>query len=71
MFLGKGLMCHEYFDSWEKLEEKSLPQKENSFSMLNNKEISDQKHKHAQGVWDTFNVKKWRILHICMLRRAL
>ena len=27
--LGKGLMCHEYFHSWEKLEERPLPPKEN------------------------------------------
>ena len=26
--------------------------------MLNNKQISDQNHKHAQGVWDLFNMKK-------------
>lgn len=26
--------------------------------MLNNKQISDQNHKQAQGVWDLFNMKK-------------
>ena len=30
--------------------------------MLNNKEISDQNHKHAQGDWDSFNMKKRQIM---------
>ena len=41
-----------------KIRGKTITTKRKLNSMLNNKEISDQNHKHAQGDWDSFNMKK-------------
>ena len=41
-----------------KIRGKTITTKRKLNSMLNNKQISDQNHKHAQGVWDLFNMKK-------------
>ena len=38
-------------DSWEKLDETTLPDKEEFYSNLNLENISDEGHFHAQKVW--------------------
>lgn len=46
--LRKGKMCHEYIGSWEKINGKSLPLKEKTFSELDIEEISVKDYRHAQ-----------------------
>ncbi|XP_031783868.1 uncharacterized protein LOC103317258 isoform X1 [Nasonia vitripennis] len=53
----KGVLPYEYISSWDKLEECELPEKENFFSVLNDSHISDHDYKHAQNVWNTFNLQ--------------
>ncbi|XP_044019812.1 uncharacterized protein LOC122860176 [Aphidius gifuensis] len=53
----KGAYPYEYTDSFDKLNETSLPPKENFFSKLSNENISDSDYEHAIKVWDTFNIK--------------
>ena len=44
-------------DSWEKFHETVLPPKKDFYSNLNLEDISDGDHKHAQKVWDVFEIK--------------
>ena len=44
-------------DNWEKFSERSLPNKESFCSELNKEGITKEDHKHAQKVWEEFNIK--------------
>lgn len=50
----KGVYLYEYTDSWEKLEETSLPSKEGFHSTLGEYGITDEDFKHAVTVWKHF-----------------
>ena len=47
---SKGVYPYEYMDAREKFEETSLPPKDEFYSRLNMKDISDQDYEHAQQV---------------------
>lgn len=53
----KGVFPYDYVDSLKKLEKTSLPTKENFFSKLYNRGISDNDYNHAQIIWKIFNIK--------------
>ena len=53
----KGIFPYEYIDSMEKLNETCLPPKDDFFSSLTNKEISDKDYTRAQEVWKKFGCK--------------
>ena len=55
--IRKSLYLYEYIDSWKKFEETSLSLKDEFYSRLNMKVISDQDHEHAQQVWNTIEKK--------------
>ena len=57
MLLRKGVYPYEYMDSWEKFNETALPPKEAFYSNLNLEDISDEDYKHAQKVWNVFEIK--------------
>ena len=44
-------------DSWGKLNEVSLPNKESFYSKLNKEGITDEDYIHAQKVWEIFKLK--------------
>ena len=44
-------------DSWEKSDANTLPPKEEFYSNFNLEDISDEDYKHAQKVWDVFEIK--------------
>ena len=46
-----------YMDSWEKFNETALPPKKDFYSNLNLEDFSDEDYKHAQKVWDVFEIK--------------
>ncbi|MES9902395.1 MAG: hypothetical protein ABW168_06885 [Sedimenticola sp.] len=48
---GKGFFPYEWFDTFDKLKETSLPPQEAFFSSLNNEGISDDDYAHCQRVW--------------------
>ena len=39
--LGKGVFTYDYMDDWEKFNEKSVPEKEDFYIILNMKDITD------------------------------
>ena len=53
----KGIYPYDYFDEKEKCCETELPEKEKFFNKLNNKNISNDKYKHAIEVFKTFKCK--------------
>ena len=44
-------------DSWEKLDETSLPGEKAFYSKLNEEDISNKDHTHSQKVWEVFKIK--------------
>ena len=58
----KGVYPYDYMDSFKKFKEQ-LPSKETFYSILNNKHISTEDYKHAQNVWNTFNLKNMGEYH--------
>ena len=58
----KGVYPYDYMDSFKKFKEQ-LPSKEKFYSILNNKHISTEDYKHAQNVWNTFNLKNMGEYH--------
>ena len=57
VLLRKRIYPYEYMDSWEKFNETELPPKKDFDSNFNLGNISDKDYKHAQKVWETFEVK--------------
>ena len=55
--LRKGIYPYEYIDSWEILDETSLPDKEAFYRKLNEEGISNKDYSHAQKVWQVFEIK--------------
>ncbi|KAL4147912.1 hypothetical protein QTP88_002239 [Uroleucon formosanum] len=51
----KGFYPYEYTDSWEKLNETTLPAKEKFYNTLNETHISNDDYEQAKTVWSRFN----------------
>ena len=57
LLLGKGVYPYEYMDSWERLVETSLPDKETFYSSLNLEDITDVDYRHAKRVFENLSNK--------------
>ena len=55
--IKKGIYPHDYFDHKDKYDELQLPEKEEFFNKLNNKNIFDDEYEHAIKVFKTFKCK--------------
>ena len=64
----KGVYPYDFMDSFKKFDETRLPTKENFYSILNNEHISDEDYKHAQTVWETFNLNTMAEYHDLYLK---
>ena len=53
----KGIYPYEYIDCWEKFNEDRLPSREEFYSRLNLREISEKDYEHALAVWNHFKMK--------------
>ena len=51
LLLRRGVYPYECMDSWEKIDETSLPPEEDFYSELNFEGNSDEDYAHAQNVW--------------------
>src|SRR6266550_465384 len=56
----KGVMCYEYMQCLERLNETSLPPKSQFYSSLTQSHISEEDYKRALHVWDVFECKTMR-----------
>ena len=57
----KGIYPYEYFDSIERFEEEELPPQESFYSTLTEEGVSNEDYKHAQNVWNKFQV--WNLIY--------
>ena len=64
----KGIYPYDHMDSFDRFNETQLPEKQDFYSILNNEHISDEQYKHAQNVWDTFNLKTMGDYHDLYLK---
>ena len=55
--MRKGIYPYEYMDNLEKLNETSLPEKEDFYSQLNMEDITDADYTHAKEVSKDFEIK--------------
>lgn len=53
----KGVFCYDYMDSWDRLNETTLPSKDKFYSTLTESPVSDDEYEFACEVWRKFNVK--------------
>lgn len=56
MLSRKGILCYDYIDSWEKLNQRSIPLKSQFHSKLSESDISDEHYAFVQQVWTEFNI---------------
>ena len=63
----KGFYPYEYMSDFEKFEEE-LPSKENFYSSLTGKKISDKEYDHVPKVWNTFQMKTMKDYHDSYLK---
>src|SRR6056300_692760 len=68
LLVRKGVFPYDYFDSLEKLNETELPSKNDFYSKLNNKHISDKDYTHAKKVWQVFQIKTLKDYHDLYLK---
>ena len=64
----KGIYPYDHMDSFDRFNETKLPVQQDFYSILNNEHISDEQYKHAQNVWDTFNLKTMGDYHDLYLK---
>ena len=57
LLLQKGVYSYEYMDDCEKINETSLPEKEEFYSQLNMEDITDTDYVHAKRVCKDFDIK--------------
>ena len=57
LLLQKCIHTYEYMNDWEKFNEKSLPEEENSYSHLNIEDITDADYMHAKRACKAVEIK--------------
>ena len=57
LLLRKGVYLYEYMDSWERFDEKLLPDKKAFYNELYLEDITDKDYTHAQKIFEEFNLK--------------
>ena len=68
ILLRKGVYPYEYTDEWDKFNEKKLPCKESFYSNLTMEDISDKDYKHANNVFEKFNLNNLGDYHDLYVR---
>lgn len=56
MLERKGVLCYDYIDSWQRLDETSLPSMSNFHNQLNCSDVTDEQYDFAVQVWKKFNI---------------
>ena len=63
LLMRKGVYPYDYMDSFDKFDEEELPPKDEFYSKLNDKQITDLDYKHAKKVWKKFKIKNMGEYH--------
>ena len=64
----KGVYPYDYMDSFSKFNDTELPEREDFYSLLYQKSISQDDYSHAKNVWNTFNLQNMGEYHDLYLR---
>lgn len=64
----KGVYPYDYMQSFNRFHETSLPKREDFYSQLYDENISEEQYKHAQKVWDAFEIKNLGEYHDLYLK---
>ena len=64
----KGVYPYDYMDSFERFSEKSLPAREDFYSILNDVNISESDYSQAKEVWSAFQIRDLGEYHDLYLR---
>ena len=66
LLLRKGVYPYEHMDSWERINETSLPPKQDFYSELILEDISDKDYLHAQKVFNEYcsDMGEYHDLHV-------
>ena len=57
LLLRKVVYPYKYMDNWKRFNETELPPKIDFYNNFELEDITDEDYKHAQKVWDAFNIK--------------
>ena len=57
LLLEKGVYPYDYTDDWKRFKETQLPLMKDFHDSLNKTDITEEDYKHAQKLWNTFNIK--------------
>ena len=57
LLLRKGVYPYEYMDDWSRFDEEQVPDKNDFYSSLNMEGISGIDYRHAEKVFNKFNIK--------------
>ena len=70
LLLRKGvcLSIRLHLDKFDKFDEEKLPPKHEFYSKLNNEQINDEDYKHANNVWNKFEIKNMGEYHDLYLK---
>ena len=68
ILLRKGVYPYEYMNEWDTFNEKKLPCKESFYSNLTMEDISDTDYKHANNVFEKFNLNNLGDYHDLYVR---
>ena len=64
----KGVYPYDYMDSFCKFNDTELPKREYFYSLLTDENISEVDYCHAEGVWNTFNLRNMGEYHDLYLK---
>ena len=59
----KGVYPYEFMDSWEKIKERTLPSKDEYYSKLTGKNITEKDYEFAMNIYHTFKFKNLGEFH--------
>ena len=64
----KGVYPYDYMDTFEMFKRKRLPTKRDFYSILTEKDITDEQYSQAQNVWNTFGIQNMGEYHDLYLK---
>jgi len=64
----KGVYPYDYMDSFSRFNETELTSRKDFYSILNDTDISEDDYKHAQEVWDAFEIQNLGDYHDLYLK---
>ena len=68
LLIRKGIYPYEYMNSWDRLNETTLPSKESFYLNLNMSGVSDKEYEHAHNVWNEFEIRNMGDYHDLYLK---